>query len=735
MSKDSPEVLNAKTTIIKNSIKEDQLAVAQQWLKTFKHNASDDPATNISKLLLACVAQGEFKTRSSLVKTKELTNPSDVLTSIDYLSHASRVIVDYKNLSTENLKEFLAFFPEAGSKGIVSRSATHGVIRKGEKITELKGFMLGVMGQIPTLIKTPYDFGVNIAMGGENEKNLIGKNINKNGFSGHMYFHHYTPDQLMMLGLEQSAPSSSILEALWGHPKEDESIQSDTDQFGQGHSLTGASDTFTAAGSLYFSDPVYQAKLLTETGNVTPDKYGAMQVSLNDDNWPKIKEYLETLTSNFDKGDEFVLEQIMTPPSTAVKKDLEIESYIALDFKTYLKNIRPLLEEVDPSVFDILVESQMKLQSKLLLNIETLSQGYTVDGYQQFLKTLQQISEVANTPKAYIEAISRVRDLFELQRKIDPKLKQTHDDLIIQQRCNELVLSINNLETKAKLIRKLLSSESYIKEDNVSEYLEHLSTHMKKLEEILKIVSSGFLVEEMKIEKEVSIEDSLILQENLENSWINLKSLKLADLDEYEMMMQKMGLFLQQCPVEVEKMLKVQVIEDYTLEEKPLEIEPIKDDITDFMEAVQKYYQTRNEKPEIAMYNFWSWSKQAKKIAADVLIDILQSIKEGKTITETQCNNLAIHKRCIENGEFGVAVQTYLKRLGFERLEQLVETKSEDNLFDVPDITEKELATVNDIQPLVNTMQQFKLELSNLKEEVEETELTLNAQTVKVTVK
>ncbi|KTD59076.1 hypothetical protein Lsai_0680 [Legionella sainthelensi] len=738
MSKDSPEVLKAKTTIIKNSIKEDQFAVAQQWLKTFKHNGSDDTATNISKLLLACVAQGEFKTRSSLVKNKELTNPGDVLTSIDYLSHASRVIVDYKNLSPENLKEFLAFFPEAGSKGVVSRSATHGVIRKGEKVTELKGFMLGVMGQIPTLIKTPYDFGVNIAMGGEGEQNLVGKNINKNGFSGHMYFHHYAPDQLMMLGLEQSAPSSSILEAIWGHTKEDESIQSDTDQFGQGHSLIGASDTFTAAGSLYFSDPVYQAKLLTETGNVTPDKYGAMQVTLSDDNWPKIKEYLETLKSNSEKGDEFVLEQIMTPPSTAVKKELEIESYIALDFKTYLKNIRPLLDEVDPSALDALVESQMKLQAKLLVNIETLSKGYTVEAYQEFLKTLKQISEVANTPKEYIEATSRIGDLFELQRKIDPKLKKTHEDLIIQQRCNELILAINNLETKAKLIHKLLSSESYIKEEHVSEYLEHLATHIKKLEEILKIVSSGFLSHEIKIKNEVSLEDSLILQENIEHSFIDLNPLKSNDLDEYEIMIQKAELFLQECPVAIEELLKVRVFEDYVvtkIEDKPIELEPIKDHITDFIEAVEKYYQKRNEKPEIAMYNFWSWSKQAKKIASDVLIDILKSIKEGKTITEEQCNNLATHKRCIENGEFGVAVQTYLEKLGFNRLEQLVETKSEDDLFDVPDITENGLATAKDIQPFVNTMQQFKLELSDFKEEINETDLTLHDQTIKVTVK
>lgn len=89
-----------------------------------------------------------------------------------------------------------------------------------------------------------------------------------------------------------------------------------------------------------------------------------------------------------------------------------------------MKNIRPLLDEVDPSALDALVESQMKLQAKLLVNIETLSKGYTVETYEEFLKTLKQISEVANTPKEYIEAISRIGDLFELQRKIDPKLKR-----------------------------------------------------------------------------------------------------------------------------------------------------------------------------------------------------------------------------------------------------------------------------------------------------------------------
>lgn len=723
MSIDSPEVLKEKTTIIKNSVKEDQLTVAKQWLNTFKHNTSDDVASNISKLLLSCVAQGDFKTRSSLVKDKELTNPNDVLTSIDYLSHASRVIVDYKSLSSENLKEFLAFFPEAGNNGVVSRSATHGVIRKRDKVTELKGFMLGLVGQLPTLVKTPYDFGVNIAMGGEGEKNLVGKKSSKNGFSGHMYFHHYAPHQLMMLGLEQSAPATSVLEAIWGHAKEDETVQSDTDQFGQGHSLTGASDTFTAAGSLYFSDPVYQAKLLTQTGAVTPDKYGAMQVTLNDDNWFKIKEYLKTLQSNLENDDELALIQLMTLPSTAIKKDLEVESYIALDFKTYLKNIKPLLDEVDSSVYDVLVEKQMQLQSKLLVNIESLRNGFSIDSYQQFLNTLKQISEVANTPKAYIEATSRVGELFELQRKIDPKLNQTHENLIIQQRCNELVLSINNLETKAKLIQKLLSSEPLSKEERIPEYLKNLSSHIKNLEEILKIVSSGFLSEEANEEK--SLEDSLILQETLERSWIELSSLKLSDLDKYQNMIQEMDLFLQECPIDHEELIKVEIDDNYFPLQNESEIE--KDNVTEFIEAVKKYYQNRDEKPEIAMYNFWSWSKQAKKIASEVLTDILQSIKEGKKITEEQCNNLAFHKRCIENGEFGVTVQTHLKKLGVKSLEELVGVKLDDELFDIPEITEKGLAMDKVLQPMVDIEQPPVMkqeEFTGVKEEVNETEYT-----------
>ena len=182
--------LSAKVNILERSIREDQTAVAIQWANTFKHNAKDNVATNMAKLMLACVAQGEFKTRSALIEGSLLADPSPVLTAVDYLSHASRIIVDYSVLSERFLNEFLAFFPQGGEKGVITRSATHGVMRKKDQIIELKGFLLGVTGQLPSLIKTPCDFGINIAMGGEGQANLIGKKITDNGFSGHLYFNH-----------------------------------------------------------------------------------------------------------------------------------------------------------------------------------------------------------------------------------------------------------------------------------------------------------------------------------------------------------------------------------------------------------------------------------------------------------------------------------------------------------------------------------------------------------------
>ena len=160
-SSSSSSLNTLKTKVLSHSIDEDQAFIAQIWEKTFRGNEEDDKATSIAKLMLACVAKGDFKVRSSLVGN-DLTNPPHGLHSIDYLSHASRLIIDYKQLSPQYQAEFLSFFPPQ-SETVISRSATHAVTRQNDKVVELKGLILGVAGQLPACLRAPKDFGINIA--------------------------------------------------------------------------------------------------------------------------------------------------------------------------------------------------------------------------------------------------------------------------------------------------------------------------------------------------------------------------------------------------------------------------------------------------------------------------------------------------------------------------------------------------------------------------------------------
>lgn len=69
-----------------------------------------------------------------------------------------------------------------GDNKIFSRSATHNVCRGGEgEVVEGKGFLLGVIGQLPEMIKLALDFGINIAMGGEGQENFYGKKYQRMG--------------------------------------------------------------------------------------------------------------------------------------------------------------------------------------------------------------------------------------------------------------------------------------------------------------------------------------------------------------------------------------------------------------------------------------------------------------------------------------------------------------------------------------------------------------------------
>lgn len=510
-----------QTTIVENSIADDQQLVIQQWYKTFKHNPADDVATNMAKLMLACVAAGDFQTRSILHDNPELAHPSHALTATDYISHASRIILDYRQLSGKNLAEFIEYFPKTHPT-VVSRSATHAVVRDGEKVKELKGFMLGACGQLPTVIRTAYDFGVNIAMGGLDQLNFVGHKITNNGFSGHMYFHHYDAEQLLMLGLEQSAPSASIFEVIWGAQKDDDNAQFDHDQFGQGHSLTGASDTFTAAGSLYFSDPVYQAKLLAERHTAPPDKYGAMQVTLTDQNWEDVRAYLAELNHNLVSDQHAAMQQLARPPSCAVDRPAKVKSYLSLNIKAYFKRIKQLLENCDAQIVAAWQPQLDALQADVIA-----FQAGNVALYEKILTQIVEITAAEKLPANYLAALDRIKVLFQHQRMIDPNLEVIHKDLIIKRTSEELLDQIAKLQDNLKIIKAFFKLIPMQHNQAIQDFLARIAAQDEQLAQF-----KAKLLREDPARSYVDDTESSLSESLLQRSWIEVQPLGLSDLQE-----------------------------------------------------------------------------------------------------------------------------------------------------------------------------------------------------------
>ncbi|MFJ1267220.1 hypothetical protein ACD661_01475 [Legionella lytica] len=467
-----------KLDIVASTIEQDQQTVASQWANTFLHNNPNDVGTQIMQLLSACVAAGDFKTRSAFSSSNELQAPNDQLTIADYLSHASRIILDYEGLSEAYRAELLSYFPAPGSSNaIFSRSATHNVYRKDETIAEGKGVLIGLRGQLPTLFNTPRDFGVNIAMGGEGKQNFYGKKISDNGFSGHVYFHKNEADHLLMVGLEQSAPAASILELFTGHPEFNEEEQQHSDQFGQGHSLTGASDVYTAAASLYFSDPVYQAKLILEKGCFPPEKYGAMQVTLTDGNWPAIKSFLEALKQGANKkSEDELVQRLLQKPVTASPQKQEFISYIALDFKTYFQRIYTTFIK-NSSLEQTEQLNLHTMQNDLLELIKKLQNG-DHDSYEAFLNLVAKITDHELIPTPYKEAIARVGKLFDLQLSLDSELKNIHGKLMLNARYEELQEERNELIQKLAVIKQYFESEYINKDQEIYNFLGALGKQL-----------------------------------------------------------------------------------------------------------------------------------------------------------------------------------------------------------------------------------------------------------------
>ncbi len=485
--------LTAQATIIGNTLDEDRKTVAEMWYHTLKSNPIDDAATNITKIMLACVAFGDFKIKSAFTDKQEMDNPNPILSVVDYLSHASRIIFDYSKLSSANQEVFLSFFPIEGQKAAVSRCATHAVWRAEDKIIEGKGLFYGARSQLPAMVKAPADFGLNIAMGGSGRTNYIGKKISNNGYSGHLYFNRNDTHQLIMAGLEQSAPVSFSSMVL-GHAAESPEVQSGHDQFDQSHSIFGHSDTYTAAGSLYFSDLVYQAKLLAETGFLPPEKYGAMQVTLNDRNWPLICQYFEQLNQKLSRDtQDSVIQQLLMKPSTHTDQLPEMHSFIPQNFlfSEYLKKIRVLLEveEVPPE----LMHEHWTLQKQLLSCITPLqkAQVTTPDAYRRCHELIDAMCSLPQTPPRYQAAVQRIALLIRKQCSLDPGLDRASFARVnqqIQTRCIQTLETITTLEEKIRFLQVFYSSE-YV--SDVDDELRLLSKGQKDLALIKESITLG----------------------------------------------------------------------------------------------------------------------------------------------------------------------------------------------------------------------------------------------------
>ena len=361
----------ARRAILEHSIEEDQAQVIDRWLKTIIYsgpaNEPNDQAVTAILLFMACVAAGTFEIslKGESGKPGLWTQPSDVLSIADYLSHGSRVMIDLEGLSQENINTFLEYFPK-GKNQENMRISTHSVIRDSSgELVEKKG-IFEAFGKVSQTVvhnignyiswfanifnerakETCYegkpitDFGVNVMMGGIDQLNLIGE-TSQLGSDGHLYMYLGEKLKAVMIGLEQAKPPSlpnlqsiySKLSSLFTFETTNRSNNNSTEEpssfedfvntldsshftlehseapipfednpntgLAGPHSIFGHSDAYTAAGSLYFSNLIYQAKLFDEKGIRVPSKYNGMRVKFRDDShFQKVMALFQSLKEN-----------------------------------------------------------------------------------------------------------------------------------------------------------------------------------------------------------------------------------------------------------------------------------------------------------------------------------------------------------------------------------------------------------------------------------------------------
>lgn len=400
-----------KGTIVSRTIEQDQEAVADIWAKTFHHNQMNTP-TEITRMVMACIAGAQFEVRTD--HDAKFSAPANVLTIADYLSHASRIMIDFRELNATNRERFLNYFPVGIETCITKRPATHDLhLDMNDSYKEGKGFLLGVKGFISHAFGYDiYDHGMDIAMGGLGQNNLVGMPIAEDGTSGHVYFHLKKELGGLMIGLEQTSPHGGV------------------DQFGQGHSMLGASDIFTAAGSVYFDNEIYKAKLLLQKQALPPRKYEGMRIKINDSNFKNVIDYLVALKRAATPDEIKAL--LLQKPGNAVERP-------PVDF-TKLN-----LERIGKDAYQYLVRDDDSLDQETKHSIN----DWLLERTAITLKEL-----FAKQPEHPFVAIMAMRDQLatreivaqrgaEFQRLRQQYLHAMHDKL--QGDCRKLIRTINNI--------------------------------------------------------------------------------------------------------------------------------------------------------------------------------------------------------------------------------------------------------------------------------------------------
>lgn len=342
----------ARKAIVEHDIDQDQTAIIDRWAKTFIYSTPEDKtneeAINMVMLSMAVVAKGDFYINIGGANATFIP-PSDVLFIADYFSHASRVMIDMIDLSSDNRDFFLTKFAK---EKLNPRGSTHFTRRKNGELIERKGLKHGAIETFKTVVhaigeKTRIgpmarkvgiqgpdvtDFGIDIMMGGMHQENLSG-GISSAGRDGHLLIYMGESDSIMV-GLEQTKPPlsahdvSHAIDAVFSTGStsavSDASSHADADVdntsgLSDHHSMIGHSDSYTAAGSLYFSNLIYKIKLLEQKNTLTPAKYNGMRVKLNDDNICDVMGfYTSLLTAKRDKNFDEMKALLQQLPKTHV---------------------------------------------------------------------------------------------------------------------------------------------------------------------------------------------------------------------------------------------------------------------------------------------------------------------------------------------------------------------------------------------------------------------------------